>query len=248
MVRNAWITLCIFCWFSAQAQKKYVQSLDTSQVYLNPYMDPLDYSQFSGIHLLHAKVEVGRLNVALLEASVFFYLNQWRTKSHRYEFQIENKLQVISRGYVERYSKGRFEKNRSNYGRLNTFVHKVPKYITLDFSYIQAASGLVNLAHHKRGKYYYSKAYGTSEIDLYSGSRSRIDSMHSAIPIHLKTYGELAQEVVFKVTRGQSARYFRSKAYEIVGISIQATSIHSRRVNQLKYVVILGGYRIRFME
>ena len=117
----------------------------------------------------------------------------------------------------------------------------------LDFTYLEGAVGLVEVVENNRRDYFYSTYYQGSEVNLYAGTKSRVDSLHPAIPLHLKTYDQLVNEIMKLLTRGRYARYTKSKAFDLVGVSVRVASFSTKRINQVKFILLIGGYRNKYI-
>ena len=232
---------------TGNAQKKLIQSLDTIQIHQNRYLnssgEPVEIEQGK----MNEKVDIKSFDSERVEAALLFRLNQWRNKSKKDSLVLNGTLQNISSGYVSKYGKSRFENSSSSVQRMKIFLKKVPRYMELSFSYIEGAIGMVKVVDYNRNQYFYSNKYEGSEVDLFAGSKSKVDSLHPAIPLHLKTYDQLVNEIMKLLTRGRYARYTKSKAYDLVGVSVRVASFSTKRINQVKFMLLIGGYRNKYI-
>ena len=241
--------LCILLLVSITGigQKKFIQSFDPQGAYQNKYLNAEgDGFEFES-NQLKEKVDITTFNAELIEAAVLGRLNVWRSKSNRGVLVCKPSLQSISQGYVSRYGKTRFENSAVASQKMKLFLKKVPKYMELDFTYLEGAVGLVEVVENNRRDYFYSTYYQGSEVNLYAGTKSRVDSLHPAIPLHLKTYDQLVNEIMKLLTRGRYARYTKSKAFDLVGVSVRVASFSTKRINQVKFILLIGGYRNKYI-
>lgn len=229
------------------AQKKLIQSFDTSSVFQNSYLNDKGEPVAIGLVKLNEKVDINDFDWERVEAGVLFALNQWRNKGQKHSLEVNTSLQTIASGYVTKYGKSRFDNSATNAQRSKLFLKKVPRYMDLNFTYVEGGVGAVNVVDYNRTQYFYSTKYTGSEIDLFAGSKSKVDSLHPPIPLYLKTYQQLIDDILQQLTRGRYARYIKNKAYDLVGISVRPASYSTKRINQVKFMVLVGGYRNKYL-
>lgn len=117
----------------------------------------------------------------------------------------------------------------------------------LSFTYLEGAVGMVSVVDYNRNKYFHSTHYEGSEVDLFAGAKSKVDSIHPPIPLQLKTYDQLVNEILSQLTRGRYARYTKSKAYDLMGVTVRVASNNTKRINHVKFMLLVGGYRNKFI-
>lgn len=242
----------LFVLFSlgATAQKRLLEKLDSNWNNSNSYLQEYQLESFKASNLSKELIDPRNVDTDLIAASIFFEINDWRTKKRRGELSQSNSLDGIAYQYVHYYKKYRFRKSIDNYFKLKRTLNKVPKYLNLDFKHMEGHVVFPSLMDYKKGKFYYHDELGMSDFHLYKGKYDRNDSTLVPEPIEQITYEQLAKNVLRELLKGKSASFLRSKAYELIAVhaSLPKKRKAKKVIPKVKIVYLLGAYQNKFIN
>jgi Fe-S cluster biosynthesis and repair protein YggX len=224
--------------------------LDANWEYVNPYMDQYTVDSFFSSGIGEQEIDPYALNQELLSSAIFFNLNKWRVGKKREIYKYNNKLDGIALTYINYYRKYRFASGSVNYSRLKKTLRKVPKFIPLDFTFIEGGVCAPFLMDYKRGSFFYDRKIEASKYNLYYGvKKDAKDSLYVPKPIKKATYNQVAKSVVKEWQKGKTNTLIRSKAYELMSIRVQQLPKHKykKKIPVTKVIFLLGAYRNKFL-
>lgn len=235
-----WILILLSA--EAFAQKRLLLQLDSSLVNQNPYL--MESGLGSALAKASETIDPENTDLQLAAALVFHELNKWRSSKRLQPYREHSKLDRIAYHYSIYYNRFRFRGSQDNYFRLKRTLKKVPKYMILDFTYLDGYVDLPYTVDYKKGAFYYNDELGTSSLNLYTGKYSREEDFVEE-PIERLSYQAFAEEVVQHLTKSKSGSLLRSKAYELLAVRIAPVKKRKakRKIPQLKVIYLIGAYR-----
>ena len=226
------------------AQKKLLRGLDSTIVEQNHYLARYDLNSFRASGLSEEKIDPENIDLELAAAAIFFKLNEWRTKKRKAAFREHSQLEKVAHSYTNYYKRYRFKKTVQNQYRLTRTLNRVPKYLILDFAFLEGFVLLSPIIDYERGNYYYNEELGSSEHDFYFGNFSNDDDFEEK-PIESITYSEFAQRALDQMIRSRFGTMLRSKGYELASVSIAKVNSKYRKryIPAVKVTCLIGAYR-----
>lgn len=230
-------------------QKKLLKQMDTTLVAQNRYLAEYNEISFSSSGMADQLIEPKRLDEELAAACIFFEINKWREKKRKQAYHQHSKLDRMAYLYAQYYKRFRFRRSPDNYMRLKRTLNRVPKYLQLDFTYLEGYTCLPSIVDYTKGSFYYNDELGTSEVDLYWGSFSKEEDFEEE-PIDQISYSALAKNVVRDLMRSKSGTLLRSKAYEILAVRVAPVKKrkNKRVIPKVKVIYLIGAYRNKMLN
>ena len=223
--------------------------MDTTLVAQNSYLANYSETSFNASGMADQLIDPEHFDEELAAASIFFEINRWRNKKRKSIYRQHSKLDRMAYLYANYYKRFRFRKSADNYMRLKRTLNRVPKYLQLDFTYIEGYTCLPPIIEYTKGSFYYNEELGSSEVDLYRGKFSKEEDFEEE-PIEQISYATLAQNVLRDLMKAKSGVLLRSKAYEILAVRVVA--VEKRKSNRVipkaKVIYLIGAYRNRIIK
>lgn len=228
------------------AQKKFMMSLDTNNVITNEYIENYRFSQYFNSGIGDELIDIVEVDEALLNAAVFFKINEFRSKKKKQLFSSSKPIQTVVEAYMKKNHSSRFRANGSNHYKLKRVLNKIPKYMWLRYKLYDGYTLLENVTDYSRGSYYLDR---DSETDLqlfYGDKKPRLEDDALLKEINIITYNELASKIVKKWLRRRGGGMLRSSSYEFLAVKVALDSKSfgkRRRLPRAKAIFIVGGFR-----
>ena len=211
------------------------------------------FSFLAESNLANQAIEHNDIDIELLNATLYFYINKKRDKGRRTAYQPNQFLFNSCKRIVEKYSGGtllRFEKKKKRF--LNA-IKKQAKAANFHGNYLKGyCDYLPVMKISVKGKYIFDEDYDDG-MHLFFHKKKRKKkitkgSRKDLKPIESHTYLSLA-ELIFKRSKvfNRSAA-ISGKQYSQLGCYVSVYQKNEKKIPKVKVVWVVGGYRLEGLK
>ncbi len=227
---------CLLISCSVLAQKKFIAEFDTTLINDNPYIQQYTTTTFWQQPFTQELIDPNNINEDLLEAVIFFKINQLRGKKKMRYLQHNSKLSVIAQNYIQ------YDKRKKRVTFLSKkIVKKAAEKMGYYGGFIDMNGGVASLL--KQAKQHTILTENGQRI-FYHGTPKRVAKSKKPIPIAKLSYANWAKQ--FK--RRWLASAIKNKAFSDIGCAVKLINVNNRFIPSAKVVVIVGGYRLEMLS
>jgi hypothetical protein len=249
------VFLCALFFFSTASSgqsKKFLSKLDTNYIPDTSWFQLYDHESFLSQTIGSKEVDVYDFDPGLLNACVFFTLNQYRLNKKRKAFVYSPELEKVAYNYVQIQSSYKFRYYQNERDKLFKGLETVTKIFGFPGTLVDANAAYPYALNYEGKKdFYYDRKDSVTKTKLYYGKKTKSkdkNTIRELIPN--ETYLSLAKKIVRKWSSRSDKKRSKSRAYTYMAcyVDIDERTLNRRRIPQIKAVQIFGGYRIDITE
>ncbi len=250
-MKNGLAIALLLIWSVGLTQtNKFLANLDTNLLQQNTFISSYDNSEsFFSTGVAEQELIPFDVDEELLNATVFFMINERRRKSHRSDLEFSSELELTAYNFVKQFSVFKFKKLKNNNAKVSKILPYVFKKLGIKNGLSKGLVSMPQLVDYQFGKrFYYDKSDDETDLQLFYGKRitqKEIENGELKIPVPTYTYRGFAEKIVDDFFSGFSGRYAKSKSYTMAACYIQVdeNSLHKNKIPRAKAIFILGGKR-----
>jgi len=173
--KNIWLLVMIIipCFVSGQS-KVFKSRIDTSFEAKNKYIEAYDYESFFNSGIAEDEFDVTHYDQELLNAAIFFTINEIRAKKSRQLYTYSKDLEEVAYNYVQIKTRRRLEGNKTNIERIEKDFPEVSEMFDFSGKLVSFNIATINAIDYKPNKeFYYDKKDSYTTIKLFYGEKRR---------------------------------------------------------------------------
>ena len=212
----------------------------------NNYITSYDTESFFNAQLSDAPIELGNIDLELLNATLFFTLNKKRTKGRKKKLRPSDELFKTCKYIVEKYSGNSLKRFRSKKNRIQKLVKKACVQNDFNGTYTDVVVDFLPLLNiREKQKYVYNNKHD-DDLVFFFPKRRKSTSPQKPIPNH--TYQSWVEKIISRSGKMNGMSSIRNKGFSEIGCYISIEQRTPRKIPYAKMIWIVGGYRLNLLE
>ncbi|PJA07349.1 MAG: hypothetical protein COX70_07050 [Flavobacteriales bacterium CG_4_10_14_0_2_um_filter_32_8] len=229
---------------------KFLENLDTNLLQRNTFISSYNNSgSFFSSGLADQELIPFEINEELLNATVFFMINEKRKHSHRSELEFSSELELTAYNFIKQFNVFKFKRLKNNNAKVSKILPAAFKKLNIKNGLSKGLVAMPQLVDYQFGKrYYYDKSDEATDLQLFYGKKispKDIENGELKIAIPTYTYFSFAEKLVNDFFSGFTGRYAKSKSYTLAAcyLEIDKNSLYKNKIPRAKAIFILSGKR-----
>lgn len=241
--------------FSIQAQsKKFRAFVDTIEVETNTLIEGNDWKTFLNSGQADEELDLLDIDQELLNATLFFVINQQRKKKRRGELFYSEPLYKSAVGYAKYYRSSSFRRTDGNKRKSNKAVTYTAHKHDFKGAFVEVLISKPAMLNKKRLKNFYHDSRATrvkgDDLGLFYGEKRVKGDTTEQVPIENYTYRSFCEQIVNRWFTGRNRKITKNKAlkYASCYVVLDEKSLFKSKIPYAKVIVVFGGFRTDLID
>lgn len=224
----------------------FINELNINHFEDNEYLENYTSTSFFESKLADKIIDLENIDIELINATLFFYLNKKRTKGRRKAFRGNESLFQTCKNFTTKYSGNSFKSFKKNKVRFERSLKKNLKLTNFNGTYFNGSCDYVPLLKmSKKKKYIYDEDFNDGE-DLFFFKKKKRKQQRKPIEIH--TYLSLAETIFKRTNFNERNTSVSGKQFSELGCFVEVIQKNKKRMPHVEVIWIVGGYRLGLIQ